>query len=66
VQDRIIVTGQKVIINGVNATNFRVSSFCLIIVNGRQLLRACDEYSFYFCFKECMGWRPCLFLCYGG
>jgi hypothetical protein len=60
------VTRQKVIIIGVNTTNFRVSSFCLIIVNGRQLLCACGGNSFYFYYKECMGWQPCLFVCYGG
>ncbi len=61
-----LVTGQKVTIIRVNAIDFRVSSFCLIIVNGRQLLHVCDRYSFYFCCKECMGWRPCSFMCYGG
>jgi hypothetical protein len=60
------VTRQKVILIGVNATSFRVVSFCLIIVNGRQLLCACGKNSFYFYYKECMGWRPCLFVCYGG
>jgi hypothetical protein len=59
------MTRQKVNIIGVNATNFRVLSFCLIIVNGRQLLRICGRYSFYFCCKECMGWQPCLFVYYG-
>ncbi len=60
------VTRQKITIIGVNTIDFRVSSFCLIIVNRCQLLLACDRYSFYFCCNECMGWRPCLFVCYGG
>jgi hypothetical protein len=59
------VTGQKVTLIGVNTTSFRVSYFCLIIVNGRQLLHACGGNSFYFYCKECMGWQSCLFVCYG-
>jgi hypothetical protein len=39
------VTRQNVTVIDVNATNFRVSSFCLIIVNGRQLLHTCSTYS---------------------
>jgi hypothetical protein len=47
---------------GVNTTNFRVLSFCLIIVNGYQLLRICNKYSFYLLqgMHGC-GW-PCLFV----
>jgi hypothetical protein len=66
VKQQHIVIGQKVTIIGVNATNFKVLSFCLIIVNGHQLLRACGKYPFYFYYKECIGWQPCLFMCYGG
>jgi hypothetical protein len=46
------LTRQKIIIIDVNAIDFRVSSFCLIIVNGHQLLRTCDRYSFYFYYKD--------------
>ncbi len=60
------VTRQKITIIGVNTIDFRVSSFCLIIVDGRQLLRTYNGNSFYFRCKECMGWQPCLFVCYGG
>ncbi len=49
------VTEQKVTMIGVNTTDFRVSSFCLIIVNGRQLLCTCGRYSFYFYYS-----RTCL------
>jgi hypothetical protein len=32
--------------SGVNTTDFRILSFCLLIINGRQILRVCDGYRF--------------------
>jgi len=51
--------------NNVNAMGFRVSFFCLIVVNGRQLFARLQQKLFYYCCKECMGRRLCLFVCYG-
>ncbi len=50
--------------DNVNTTGFRVSFFCLIVFNGRQLSVCLQQELFRYCCKECMGKQPCLFVCY--
>jgi len=51
--------------NSVNTMGFRVSFFCLIVVNSCQLFACLCWKLFHSCYKECVGRQPCLFVCYG-
>ncbi len=45
--------------NSVNTMGFRVSFFCLIVVNSRQLFACLCWKLFHSCYKKCMGRQPC-------
>jgi hypothetical protein len=59
------VSGQKVTLIVWTQRVLRFRLFVWLLSMAVNFMCTCSINLFYYCCKECMGRRPCLFVCYG-